>query len=158
MPLICSYWLIFFSIVILKKFVLSKKGGSSLIYNTSVRHERQECDTSNTSETWATRVLHESYTNDTNKTRVKKFGFDSDTSKNIFLHPCISYVASERQQGEEQLHSKNCLLEMPCFYAKMRLKSAPQKRDFLMTKTISKSCTLDSSCKCPCTFPHSYAQ
>ena len=57
---------------------------------------------------------------------MKKFGFDSDTSKNIFLHPCISYVASERQQGEEQLHSKNYLFEMPCFYAKMRLKSAPK--------------------------------
>ena len=138
MPLICSCWLIFFSIVILKKFILSKKGGSSLIYNTSVRHERQECDTSNTSETWATRVLHECYTHDTNKTRVKKFGFDSDTSKNIFLHPYISYVASERQQGEEQLHSKNYFLEMPRSQTKMRLKSAPQKLNFLMAKAISK--------------------
>ena len=69
---------------------------------------------------------------------MKKFGFDSDTSKKIFLHSYISYVASERQQGEEQLHSKNYLFEMPCFYAKMRLKSAPQKLNFLMAKAISK--------------------
>ena len=128
---------------------------SSLIYNTSARHERHECDTSATR---ATPVRHECYTNDTSATRVKSFDFDSDMSKNIFLHPYIYYVASERLQGEEQFHSKNYLLEMPCFHAKMRLKSAPQKLDFLMTKTISKSCTLDCSCKCPCTFPHSYAQ
>ena len=67
-------------------------------------------------------------------------------------------MASERLQGEEQFHSKNYLLEMPCFHAKMHLKSAPQKLNFLMTKTISKSCTLDCSCKCPCTFLHSYTR
>ena len=102
---------------------------------------RQECDTNYTSET-----------------QVKNFGFDSDTSKNIFLHPYIYYMASERLQGEEQFHSKNYLLEMSRFHAKMRLKSAPQKLNFLMEKATSKSCTLDCSYKCPCTFPHSYAQ
>ena len=78
---------------------------------------------------------------------MKNFGFDSDTSKNIFLHPYIYYMASERLQGEEQFHSKNYLLEMPRFHAKMGLKSAPQKLNFLMTKAVSKSCTLDGSCK-----------
>ena len=102
---------------------------------------RQECDTNYTSET-----------------QVKNFGFDSDTSKNIFLHPYIYYMASERLQGEEQFHTKNYLLEMSRFHAKMRLKSAPQKLNFLMAKAISKSCTRNCSCKCPCTFPHSYAQ
>ena len=96
--------------------------------------------------------------NDTSATRVKNFGFDNDTSKNIFSYPYIYYMASERLQGEKQFHSKNYLLEMPRFHAKMRLKSAPQKLNFLMAKAISKSCTLDCSCKCPCTFPHSYAQ
>ena len=100
---------------------------------------QHECDTSDMSETRAT--------------RVKNFGFEK-----IFLHPCIYYMASERVQGEEQFHSKNCLLEMPCFHDKMHLKSAPQKLEFLMTKAVSKICTLDCSCKCPCTFPHSYAQ
>ena len=43
-------------------------------------------------------------------------------------------------------------------HAKMRLKSAPQKLNFLMEKATSKSCTLDCSYKCPCTLPHIYAQ
>ena len=89
---------------------------------------------------------------------MKNFDFDSDTSKSIFLHPYIYYMASEKLQGEEQFHSKNYLLEMPCFHPKMRLKGAPQKLDFLMAKAISKSCARDCSRKCPCTFPHSYAQ
>ena len=67
-------------------------------------------------------------------------------------------MASERLQGEEQFHSKNYLLKMFRFHAKMRLKSAPQKLNFLITKAISKSCTLDCSSKYPCTFPRSYGQ
>ena len=89
---------------------------------------------------------------------MKNFDFDNDTGKNIFSHIYIYYMANERLQGEEQFHTKNYLLEMSRFHAKMRLKSAPQKLNFLMAKTISKRCTLDCSCKCPCTFPHSYAQ
>ena len=61
---------------------------------------------------------------------MKDFGFDSDTIKNMFLHCYIYYMASEWLQGEEQFHSKNYLLEMPYFPAKMHLKSAPQKLDF----------------------------
>ena len=55
-------------------------------------------------------------------------------------------MASERLQGDEQLHSKNYLLEMPRSLAKMRLKSAPQKLNLLMAKDIGKSYTLDFSC------------
>ena len=116
---------------------------------------RQKC---NTCATLTTRVLHECYTNDTSATRVKNFDFDSYTSKNIFLHPYIYYMASERLQGEKQFHYMNYLLELLRSHVKMLLKSAPQKLNFLMTKAISKSCVLDCSCKCPCTFPHSYAQ
>ena len=61
-------------------------------------------------------------------------------------------------QGEKQFHSKNNLLEMSCFHAKLRSKSAPQKPNLLMKKAISKRCTLECSCKCHCTFPHKYAQ
>ena len=103
-------------------------------------------------------MRHECCTNDTSATRVKNVDFDNDTSKNIFLHPYIYYTASERLQGEGQFHSKNYLLEMPCFHAKMRLKSAPQKLNFLIKKAISKSCTPDCSCKYPCTLPHRYTQ
>ena len=113
---------------------------------------------SDTSVTRTTRVRKECYTNGTSAIRVKNFDFDNDTGKNIFLHPYIYYIASERLQGEERFHTKNYLLEMSRFHAKMRLKSAPQKLNFLMAKAISKSCTLDCSCKCRCTFPHSYAQ
>ena len=69
------------------------------------------------------------------------------------------FVLAIRQiQGEEQFHSKNYLLEIPCSHAKMRLKGASQKLNFVMEKAISKSYTLDCNCKCPCTFPHSYAE
>ena len=91
-------------------------------------------------------------------TRVKNFDFDNDTSENIFSHPSISYMETNRLQGEEQFHSKNYLLEMSRSHAKMRLKSAPQKLNFVMTKAISKNYNLDCSCKFPCTFSHSYAQ
>ena len=61
-------------------------------------------------------------------------------------------MVNERLQGEEQFHSKNYLLEMPCSHAKMRLESAPQKLIFVMAKAISKCYRLDCSCKSPCTF------
>ena len=76
--------------------------------------------------------------NDASATRVKNFDFDNDTGKNIFLHPYIYYIASERLQGEERFHTKNYLLETSRFHAKMRLKSAPKKLNFLMAKAISK--------------------
>ena len=112
-------------------------------------------------QTLATRVLrerYEYYTNDTSATRVENFYFENETNENIFSHPYLSYMANERLQGEEQFHSKNCLLEMYLSHAKMRLKSAPQKPNFVIAKAISKSYTLYCSCKCPCGFSHSYAQ
>ena len=115
---------------------------------------RYKCDASATR---TTQVRHECYTNDSSATRVENFDFANNTSKHIFSHSCIYYMASERLQGEEQFHSKNYLLEMPRFHAKMRFNSAPQKLIFLMAKSISKSYTLDCSCKYPCTFLHSYA-
>ena len=103
-------------------------------------------------------MRHECYNNDMSSTRVRNFDFDNDPGKNIFSHPYIYYMASERLQGEEQFHTKNYLSEMSCFHAKMHLKSAPKNLNFLMAKAISKRCTLDCSCKCSCTLPHSYAQ
>ena len=79
-------------------------------------------------------------------TRVKNFDFDNDTSKNIFSHLYIYYMASERLQGEEQFRSNNYLLEKPRFHAKMHLKIARQELSFLMAKGISKSYTLDCRC------------
>ena len=88
----------------------------SLFYNTSatrVQRKWHKCDTNATE--WDT--------NDTSATRVKIFDFDNDTSENIFSHSRISYMTNERPQGEEQFHSKNYLLEIPCSHVKMRLKS-----------------------------------
>ena len=48
------------------------------------------------------------------------------------------------------------VLEVPLSHAKMRLKSAPQKVNFLMAQNIPKIYMLNCSHKCPCTFPHSY--
>ena len=62
-------------------------------------------------------------------------------------------MASKRLQGQKQFHSKNYHLEMPRFDAKICLKSAPQ-----MTKSMSKGCTLNCSCKYHCAFQHSQAE
>ena len=48
-------------------------------------------------------------------------------------------MAKERLQAEERFHFKNCILEMPHSYAKIRLKSAPQKLNFVMAKASSKN-------------------
>ena len=77
---------------------------SSLIRNTSARHEQHKSNTNKTSETRATRVRHECYANNTSATRVKNFDFDSDTSKNILLNPYIYCMATERLQGQEKFY------------------------------------------------------
>ena len=137
---------------------------SSLICNPSARHERQECDTSdtnatrvrhkwhecNTSETRATPVRHKCRTSATRTTRVRhewKILILIVTRVKTYFHtPAFTTMASERLLRDEQVHSKIYLLEMARSHAKMRLKSAPQKLNFLMAKDISKSYTLDCSC------------
>ena len=76
-------------------------------------------------------------TNSVSATRVKNFDFDNYTSENMFSHRCISYMVNEKLQEEKQFHSKNYLLEVPCSHAKMHLKSALQKLNFVMDKAIS---------------------
>ena len=62
----------------------------------------------------------------------------SDTSATrVLSHPSISYIANERLLGEEQFHSKNYFSEMSLSHAKMRLKSIPQKLNFVMAKAKS---------------------
>ena len=63
---------------------------------------------------------------------IKNFDFHNDTSENVSSHPYINYMANERLQGEEKFYSKNYLLKVPCYHAKMRLKNAPQKLSFVM--------------------------
>ena len=130
---------------------------------TQASRMRHECDTSetetrrvryeyNTNATRTIRVRRECYTNDTSVTRVKNFDFDNDTSKNIFSHTYIYYMASERLQGEEQFYSKN-LLEVAM--SKCVGKSTT-KTELCNFRSYINKYTQDCSCKCPCTFPHSY--
>ena len=69
-------------------FTRALKKRSSLIYNTSARHERQESDASAALATW---VRHERRKYDTNAKRVKNYDFDNDTSKNIFTPLYLLY-------------------------------------------------------------------
>ena len=48
--------------------------------------------------------------------------------------PYISCSSYERLHGEEQFRSKKFLLEMTPSHPKMRLKSAPEKLNFVMAK------------------------
>ena len=77
---------------------------------------------------------------------MKNFDFDKDTSENSFPQPYMSYMANERLQGEGQFHSKSYLLKMLRCHAKMRLKSALQKLNFVIAKAISECYTLDCAC------------
>ena len=121
---------------------------------TRVQYKKPKCDTSATR---TTRVRHECYKNGTSAARVKNSDSENDTSESIISHHSISCMANERLRGDEQFHSKNYLLEMPCSHVKTHLKSAPRKLNFVMAKAILKSYTLDFSYKCSSTFPHSYA-
>ena len=60
-------------------------------------------------------------------------------------------MSNERLQGEDSFQSKNHFLEMPPSHAKMRLKSAPQKLNFLMAKAIQKGIHQIVATNCPCT-------
>ena len=68
--------------------------------------------------------------------------FDNDTSKNIFSHLYISYMANERLEEEEQFHSKNYLSKMPLFHAKIHFKSAPQKVNLVIAEKLYQKVTL----------------
>ena len=151
--LLLCYYHVYVSYIYDLVYVTSRVPYTSDMNATRVHHEQNEWwDTSNLS---ATLVLHEQHECNMSGTRVKTFDFDNDTSENIFSLLYISSMANERLKGEEQFHSKNYLLDMPHSYVKMRLKSTPQRLNFVMAKAISKSYTLDRSF--PRTFSHSYA-
>ena len=99
---------------------------------TGVRHK---CDTNATRKV---RVRHECYMNDTSVSRLKNFDFDNDTSKHIFSYPYIYHIASKKLEEDEQFHSKNYLLKIPCSHAGLRLKSVPQKWNFSNLKLYQK--------------------
>ena len=90
-----------------------------------MRHEQHQRDKS---ETKMTGVQHECETSESGATYVENF--NKDTTENVFLHHYISYMTNERLQEEQRYHSKNCVLEILCSYAKMSSTSALQKLNF----------------------------
>ena len=66
---------------------------SSLIYYTSARHERHECDTSDTN---ARRVRLERYECDKSETRVRRECYTNDTSATRALHERHECDTSEK--------------------------------------------------------------
>ena len=58
---------------------------SSLICNTSARHEQLKCDMSDISEARTTRVQHKRYANDTRATQVNNFDFNNVISHSSSL-------------------------------------------------------------------------
>ena len=103
----------------------------SLLYNTSARHERHECDTNYTS---ATRVRHERYECDTSVTRVLLKRHECDT-----IATQINHMTKERFQGEEQFYSKNYLLEMSRSHAKMHIQKCATKTELCNGKSYIKN-------------------
>ena len=55
-------------------------------------------------------------------------------------------MENERLQGDEQHHSKNYFLEVPCSHAKISLKSALQKPNFVIAIATPKRYALNCSC------------
>ena len=126
---------------------------------------QQEWDTSDTS---ATQVQRECYTKDKSATRVLHEQHECDTSEKIlilittrvktYFHIPIFTIWQVKDYKERNHFIINTTFSKPHSHPKMRLKSAQKKLDFVMVKAITKSYTLDYSCKFPCTSPHSYAK
>ena len=107
----------------------------------------------NTIDASVIQVRQECYTNDTSVTQIlhkQKILILITTLVKTYFHTLILTIYKVKDyKKNEQFHSENYLLEMSRFHAKMCLKSAPQKLNFLMAKAISKRCALDCGCKCP---------
>ena len=120
---------------------------------TQMRHKQHKCDTS------ATRVRqeqHECNTSATGPTRVRH-GWKTliliTTLVKTYFHTLtftIWQVKDYKERNNFILETTfwKCLVSMPNEFKKCTKKT-------LMVKALSKRCTLDCSCKCPCTFPHS---
>ena len=112
---------------------------------TRVTRVRHECNAS------ATRAGRECYMNHTRATQVKNFDFDNGTSENIILHPYVNYIAVERLREEEPSFGN---ASFPC---QNTIENCTAKMNLITAKAISKSYTLDCSCRCFRTFPYTFS-
>ena len=65
-------------------------------------------------------------------------------------------MANKRLQGEKQFHSKNYFLEIHRSHVKNAFEKWTTKTELCIDKNYIKTYALGCSCKCPCTFLHSY--
>ena len=86
---------------------------------------------------------------------MRNFNFDNDTSE-IYFTPLYQLYSKWKTTKRETVSFWELTFGKDFSHAKMSLKSAPQKLNFVIAKAISKVYTLDCSCKCLCTFPVSY--
>ena len=126
---------------------------TSAIRTARVQHE---CDTSDTS---ATRVLHVRRECDTSTTRTtrerhkREFLILITTRVKTYFHIPILAVWQMKDYKERI----NFILRNTSFPCQNAFEKCITKMNFVMAKAISKSYTLHCRCKCPYTFPHSYA-
>ena len=106
-----------------------------------------------TSATRTTRVRHKCYTNDTSE---KTFDFDNYGSKNMFHIPIFT-IWQVKDYKERSNFILSTTFKNASFAYQNEFEKCPQKLEFLMVRAISKSYTLDCSCKSPCAYPHSCA-
>ena len=107
--------------------------GKSNMSATWVTRAQHEWDKRNTSATWVLHKWHESYTNDTSATQVrhewKILVLITTPVKTHFHSRYIIYIANERLEGEEQFHSKDCLLQIPRSHAKTQFEKCTTKTE-----------------------------
>ena len=89
--------------------------------------------------------------NQTRATQVKNFDFDNGTSENIFLQPYVNSIAVERLREEEPSFGN---ASFPC---QNTIENCTAKMNLITAKAISKSYTLDCSCRCFRTFPYTFS-
>ena len=124
---------------------------------TRVRHKQHKCKTS------AVRVLHKRHECNTSAKRTtrvwhkRKILILITTRVKIYFHTLIFTIWQVNDYEERNNFILTTTFGNTSFHAKMCLKIAPQKLNFLMAKAMSESCLLDCSRKRSCMFQHSYA-
>ena len=121
---------------------------------TRVKQVRHECNTS------ALLVLHERHecdTSATQMTRVKKLLILITTGVKTCFHIPIFTIWQVKDYKERNNFILSTTFKNASFAYQNKFEKCPQKLEFVMVRAISKSYTLDCSCKSPCALPHSCA-
>ena len=122
----------------------------SLFDNTSPKHERHKCDTSDTNATWMqhewetseTQVLHERHQCDMSAKPLKKLILITTRVKTYFHTPIFTIWQVKDYKGRNNfiVRITKCPVPMPKYVCE----NAQQKMNFVITKVISKKYILQS--------------